>query len=259
MQPNNSILNGFSLEGKNAIITATTRGLGESLAEALADAGADIIALDRSDNDHIPEYCRKLGRNFKRIKVDLLTATKTDLQKIIDSIMAEYSQIDILVNNAGITRRGDIPNFTEEDWDDVLKINLSTPFHLSQLVSKIFIGQRHGKIINVASILSFQGGIRVPSYASSKHGLVGLTRSFAVALAPYGVNVNAIAPGFMVTDMTTLLRNDEERNNQITGRTPAGRWGVSSDLKGVLIFLASKMSDYVNGAVIPVDGGWLAS
>lgn len=259
MQQNTSILQGFSLEGKNAVITATTRGLGQSLAEALAEAGADIIALDRSESDHLPNFCKKLGRTFKRIKVDLMTATRDDLQKIMDSAMDEFSHIDILVNNAGITRRGDIPDFMEEDWNEVLRINLSAPFHLSQLVSKIFIGQRCGKIINVASMLSFQGGIRVPSYASSKHGLVGLTRSFAVALAPYGVNVNAIAPGFMETDMTLLLRKDEDRNYLITQRIPAKRWGAGSDLKGVVIFLASKMSDYVNGAVIPVDGGWLVS
>lgn len=259
MQQNTSILQGFSLEGKNAVITATTRGLGQSLAEALAEAGADIIALDRSESDHLPNFCKKLGRTFKRIKVDLMTATRDDLQKIMDSAMDEFSHIDILVNNAGITRRGDIPDFMEEDWNEVLKINLSAPFHLSQLVSKIFIGQRCGKIINVASMLSFQGGIRVPSYASSKHGIVGLTRSFAVALAPYGVNVNAIAPGFMETDMTLLLRKDEDRNYLIAQRIPAKRWGVGSDLKGVVIFLASQMSDYVNGAVIPVDGGWLVS
>lgn len=259
METNKSILSGFSLEGKIAVITGTTRGLGQSLAEALAEAGANIIALDRSENDYLPEFCSKLGRTFKRIKVDLITATKGELQKIIDSVMDEYSQIDILVNNTGITRRGDIPDFVEEDWDEVLKINLSAPFYLSQMVSKIFINHRYGKIINVASIMSFQGGIRVPSYVSSKHGLVGLTKSFAVALAPYGVNVNAIAPGFMVTDMNTLLMQDEERNDLITKRTPAGRWGIGTDLKGVVIFLASGMSDYVNGAVIPVDGGWLAS
>ncbi|MHB8132410.1 MAG: SDR family NAD(P)-dependent oxidoreductase, partial [Mobilitalea sp.] len=200
MEIDNKILKGFSLENKVAVITATTRGLGQSLAEALAEAGATVIALDRSENNHLPQFCGKLGRKFKRIKVDLMTATKSDLQKIIDSVMDEYSQIDILVNNAGITRRGDIPDFIEEDWNDVLKINLSAPFYLSQLASKIFINRRYGKIINIASILSFQGGIRVPAYASSKHGLVGLTRSFAVALAPYGINVNAIAPGFMETD-----------------------------------------------------------
>lgn len=259
MQTDNKIINGFSLEGKIAIITATTRGLGKSLAEALAEAGATVIALDRSEDNHLPEFCNKLGRTFKRIQVDLLTATKGDLKNIIDSVMDEYSQIDILVNNAGITRRGDIPDFIEEDWNEVLKVNLTAPFYLSQLVSKVFINQRHGKIINVASILSFQGGIRVPSYVSSKHGLVGLTRSFAIALAPYGANVNAIAPGFMLTDMTTLLQEDEERNFFITKRIPAGRWGEAPDLKGVVIFLASGMSDYVNGAVIPVDGGWLAS
>jgi len=259
MEINKAILNGFSLEGKVAIITGTTQGLGQSLAEALVEAGAKIIALDRSDNDYLPQFCSKLGRTFKRIKIDLITATKEDLQKIINSVMDEFSQIDIIVNNAGITRRGEIADFTEEDWNDVLKMNLDIPFYLSRLVSKIFIGQRYGKIINVASILSFQGGIRVPSYVTSKHGLVGLTRSFAIALAPYGVNVNAIAPGFMETDMTSLLKNDVDRNHLITQRIPAGRWGVGSDLKGVVIFLASKMSDYVNGAVIPVDGGWLAS
>jgi 2-deoxy-D-gluconate 3-dehydrogenase len=259
MEMNNKILNGFSLEGKVAIITGTTRGLGQSLAEALVEAGATIIALDKSENDYLPQFCSKLGRTFKRIKIDLITVTKGDLQKIIDSIMDEFSQIDILVNNAGITRRGEVADFNEKDWDDVLKINLGIPFYLSQLVSKIFIGQRYGKIINVASMLSYQGGMRVPSYTASKHGIVGLTKSFAIALAPYGVNVNAIAPGFMETDMTSLLQKDEERNYLITKRIPAGRWGVGSDLKGVVIFLASRMSDYVNGAVIPVDGGWLAS
>ena len=172
--------------------------------------------------------------------------------------MDDFARIDILVNNAGISRRGEVEDFKEEDWLDVLRVNLSTPFHLSKIVSKYFIEQRSGKIINIASMLSFQGGLRVPSYAASKHGIVGLTKSFANGLAPYSINVNAIAPGFMATDLTLPLQQDKDRNDLILKRIPMGRWGNGNDLKGALIFLASSMSDYVNGVVIPVDGGWLS-
>ena len=181
------------------------------------------------------------------------------MEGIIISIIREFSKIDILVNNAGITRRGEVEKFREDDWLDVLKVNLNVPFYLSQSVSKYFIKQRSGKIINIASMLSYQGGVRVPSYASSKHGIVGLTKSFAYALAPYGINVNAIAPGFMATDLNLPLQQDKERNESILKRIPAGRWGCGDDLKGAIIFLASSMSNYVNGAIIPVDGGWLTS
>lgn len=253
-----SILEDFSLENKVAVITGTTRGLGQPMAEALAQAGASVIALDRSDNNYLPDYCLSLGVRFKRIKVDLLKAKEADFIKIIDSVVDEFSRIDILVNNAGITRRGEVEDFREEDWLDVLKVNMNVPFYLSRIVSKYFIEQRSGKIINIGSILSFQGGLRVPSYIASKHGLVGLTRSFANGLGPYGINVNAIAPGFMKTDLTLPLQQDEERNNSIMKRIPMGRWGSGNDLKGALIFLSSSMSDYVNGAVLPVDGGWLS-
>jgi|TARA_B100000315_G_C14588229_1_gene594295 2-deoxy-D-gluconate 3-dehydrogenase len=199
-----------------------------------------------------------LGVKFKRIRIDLLQASEADLEKVVDSVMDDFARIDILVNNAGISRRGEVEDFKEEDWLDVLRVNLSTPFHLSKIVSKYFIEQRSGKIINVASMLSFQGGLRVPSYAASKHGIVGLTKSFANGLAPYSINVNAIAPGFMATDLTLPLQQDKDRNDLILKRIPMGRWGNGNDLKGALIFLASSMSDYVNGVVIPVDGGWLS-
>ncbi len=199
-----------------------------------------------------------MGVKFKRIKIDLLQASEADLEKVVDSVMDDFARIDILVNNAGISRRGEVEDFKEEDWLDVLRVNLSTPFHLSKIVSKYFIEQRSGKIINIASMLSFQGGLRVPSYAASKHGIVGLTKSFANGLAPYSINVNAIAPGFMATDLTLPLQQDKDRNDLILKRIPMGRWGNGNDLKGALIFLASSMSDYVNGVVIPVDGGWLS-
>jgi len=254
-----SILENFSLNKKVAIITGTTKGLGQSLAEALIEAGATVVALDRSENTHLTKFSSSLGKTFKRIMIDLSYAKKEDLQKIVYSVIEEFSHIDILVNNAGISRRGEVEDLDENDWIDVVNVNLNVPFYLSQAVAKPFIKQRSGKIINIASMLSYQGGIRVPSYTSSKHGIVGLTKSFAVALAKYGINVNAIAPGFMSTDLTLPLQQDEERNNMILKRIPTCRWGTGEDLKGALIFLASSMSNYVNGAVIPVDGGWLSA
>jgi 2-dehydro-3-deoxy-D-gluconate 5-dehydrogenase len=256
---NPDIIERFRLKGKVAVITGTTKGLGQSLAEAVAEAGASVIALDRSDTPHLSAFCAARGIPFKRIRIDLIEASKKELESVIDGVIAEFSRIDILINNAGITRRGHVHEFSEEDWIDVLQVNLSAPFYLSGAVAKNFMAQRSGKIINIASMLSFQGGIRVPSYASSKHGIVGLTKSFAIGLGPYGVNVNAIAPGFMATDLTLPLQQDAERNASIIKRIPVGRWGCGEDLKGALIFLASPLSDYVNGVVIPVDGGWLTN
>ena len=252
------IENMVSIKNKVAIITGTTKGLGQSLAEGLIEAGAKVIAIDRSDNDHLREYSLSYGSDFERIKADLLKVKKNDLRIIVDNIRNKYSKIDILINNAGISIRNDILKFGEKDWLDVLKMNLNVPFYLSQAVSKYFIEKGYGKIINIASMLSFQGGMNVPPYASSKHGIVGLTKSFANALAKDGINVNAIAPGFMKTDLTLPLQQDKKRYKKILERIPAGRWGNGNDLKGTLIFLASAMSDYVNGAIIPVDGGWLS-
>lgn len=254
-----NILDMFSLEGRVAVITGTTKGLGQSLAEALAEAGATVVSLDRSNTPHMAIFCKQQGVTFKRIKIDLLNIDQKEADQVIESIISEFSRIDILVNNAGISRRGNIEEFEEHDWLDVLQVNLTSPFYLSRAVSKHFISRKSGKIVNLASMLSFQGGIRVPSYASSKHGIVGLTKSFAIALGSYGINVNAIAPGFITTDLTLPLQQDKQRHKSITNRIPLGRWGQGSDLKGALIFLTSSMSDYVNGAIIPVDGGWLIS
>lgn len=249
----------FSLKGKVAVITGTSRGLGQAIARGLLEAGADVIALDRSANGYLPRVSKYLGARFKRIKIDLLKASEQDLVKIIGSINKDFSRIDILVNNAGISRRGEVEDFSDNDWQDVLKVNLTAPFYLSKAVAKIFIKQKSGKIINLASMLSFQGGIRVPSYAVSKHAIVGLTKSFANGLGKYGINVNAIAPGFMATDLTLPLQKDEKRNKAILERISLGRWGNGNDLKGIVVFLASAMSDYLNGAVIPVDGGYLSA
>ncbi len=252
------ILEGFSLANRIAVITGTTRGLGQSLAEALADAGATVVAFDRSDTPHLAEYCAQRNVRFQRVVVDLESASSDELERHLDTVVREFGGLHVLVNNAGITRRGEVESFANDDWEDVLQLNLSVPFYLSRRAAKYFIPQKEGKIINVASLLSFQGGVRVPSYAASKHGIVGLTKSFANGLARYGINVNAIAPGFMLTDLTLPLHEDPEHNDFITKRIPAGRWGNGDDLKGVLIFLASALSNYLHGAVIPVDGGWLS-
>jgi len=248
-----------SLEDKVAITTGTTRGLGQALAEVLLEFGATVVALDRSQNDHLPKFSELIGGRFKRIGIDLVKASEEELRNIVQSVVHEFSHVDILINNAGITRRGDVQEFDNQDWLDVMHVNLNVPFYLSKAVSEFFIKQGSGKIINMASMLSYQGGIRVPSYASSKHGIVGLTRSFANGLGKYGICVNAIAPGFFSTDLTRPLQDDRERNDLILKRIPMGRWGRAEDLKGTLIFLASGMSDYINGTIITVDGGWLSN
>ena len=249
----------FSLDGKVAIITGTTRGIGQALAEGLLEFGATVVALDRSQNGHLRKFSELIGGTFIRIRTDLIKSSEEELRNIIQSVVDEFSRVDILVNNAGITRRGSVQEFDNQDWLDVMHVNLNVPFYLSKAVSEIFIKQGSGKIINMASMLSYQGGTRVPSYASSKHGIVGLTRSFANGLGKYGICVNAIAPGFISTDLTRPLEDDRERNDSILKRIPIGRWGRPNDLKGALIFLASGMSDYINGTVLTVDGGWLSN
>ncbi|MDP3791529.1 MAG: SDR family oxidoreductase [Candidatus Omnitrophota bacterium] len=255
----NKLLDKFGLKGKVVLITGTSKGLGRSIAEGLLEAGADVVALDRSENDYLPKLGKRLGVVFERIKVDLLQASEKDLEKVVNQVKKEFSRLDILINSAGISRRGEVEDFSDTDWQDVLKINLTVPFYLSRVAAKIFIKQRSGKIINLASMLSFQGGLRVPSYVASKHGIIGLTKSFANGLGKYGINVNAVAPGFMATDLTLPLQQDQKRNAAILQRISLGRWGKGEDLKGIVIFLSSPMSDYLNGAVIPVDGGYLCA
>jgi len=245
----------FSLTGKTALVTGGNVGLGQAIAVALAEAGADIVSVSRRGAPETAAKVGALGRRFANVEADLASARS---EEIIARSEQTLGSIDILVNNAGIIRRADADQFSEEDWDAVIDVNLKAAFFLAQAAGKRMLAKGGGKIINVASMLSFQGGVRVASYTAAKSGLAGLTRLLANEWAARGVNVNAIAPGYMVTDNTTALREDSKRNADILARIPAGRWGEPSDLAGAAIFLASRASDYVHGAIIPVDGGWLA-
>jgi len=249
-------MNPFSLAGQVALVTGANKGLGQGIALALADAGADIVAVSSSNADDTGAKVRALGRRFHFIAADLTSTAP--IPGIIDGTLAAFGRLDILVNNAGMIRRADAVDFTEADWDAVMDLNLKSAFFLAQAAGRHFIAQGRGKIINIASMLSFQGGIRVPSYTASKSGLAGITKLLANEWAAKGVNVNAIAPGYMATDNTAALRADESRNRDILARLPAGRWGEPADLGGAAVFLASSASDYVHGVVLPVDGGWQA-
>ncbi|MBK7819995.1 MAG: 2-dehydro-3-deoxy-D-gluconate 5-dehydrogenase KduD [Tessaracoccus sp.] len=251
------MLDSFRLDGKVALVTGTSRGLGQAAALALAEAGADLALLDRSVPTETVALLEGLGRAPLAQQLDFATATPEELEAAVQAAVDRFGRIDILVNNAGTIRRAPLLEHPAEDWDEVLAVNLDSVFHLSRAAAQRFVGQRSGKIINVASMLSFQGGILVPGYTASKHAIAGLTKSFAAELAAQGVNTNAIAPGYMATDNTAAIRADVEREKAILGRIPAGRWGTSADLQGAFVFLASSASDYVNGAIIPVDGGWL--
>ena len=250
------ILDKFKLDGKVAIVTGSARGLGQAMAIGLAEAGADISLVDILDMKETQQQIEKLGRRCIAIKANL--SSKDCVEEIVNTTVQKLGAIDILVNNAGIIRRAPFVEFSEKDWDDVMNINIRTLFFLSQAVVRIFIKQaKGGKIINTASMLSFQGGILVPSYTSSKSAVAGLTRLMANELAQHNINVNAIAPGYMATDNTAPLRQNPVRSKAILGRIPVGRWGEPDDLKGMVVFLASQASSYLYGAIIPVDGGWL--
>jgi len=252
-----NILDKFKLDGKAALVTGASRGLGQALAIGLAEAGADVALVDLLSLDDTKAKIEKLGRKAVTINADL--STQKCVEPIIVKTVKAFGKIDILVNNAGIIRRAPLTQFTEKDWDDVININQKTLFFLSQAVAKVMIEKgQGGKIINIASLLSFQGGILVPSYTASKSAVMGLTRLMANELAAHGINVNAIAPGYMATDNTAPLRADPKRSKEILDRIPAGRWGQPQDLQGVAVFLASAASDYLNGYTIAVDGGWLA-
>ena len=248
--------NPFSLEGKVALVTGANTGLGQGIALALAAAGADIAGAGIVPASETEEKVKALGRRFVNIEANLITVEP--VQRVLDEALAGLGRVDILVNNAGLIRRADAVDFSEKDWDDVMNVNIKSAFFMSQAAGRHFIAQGSGKIINIASMLSFQGGIRVPSYTASKSGIAGITRLLANEWAAKGVNINAIAPGYMATDNTAQLRADEDRSKAILDRIPAARWGEPADLGGTAVFLASRASDYVNGAVIPVDGGWLA-
>ncbi|MGA8203704.1 MAG: 2-dehydro-3-deoxy-D-gluconate 5-dehydrogenase KduD [Woeseiaceae bacterium] len=247
----------FDLAGKVAVVTGANTGLGQAMAVALASAGADVALVGRSEPAETEARIAGLGRKTAVIMADLSSVGV--VSGVVVQAAKALGPVDILVNNAGIIRRASALEFGEQDWDDVLATNLKVPFFLAQAAAKSMVdGGRGGKIINVASLLSLQGGICVASYTASKSGLAGLTRLLANEWAAQGINVNAIVPGYFATNNTKALREDETRNRQILERIPAGRWGDPEDLGGAAVYLASRASDYVNGALIPVDGGWLA-
>lgn len=248
------ILDQFSLKGKVAIVTGSNTGLGQGISRAFVEAGAKVVGVSRRPST---ETEAMLGsENFYNVLADLSSCDV--IPGVIEKALGHYGHIDILVNNAGVIKRQDSIEFTEENWDSVMNVNLKTVFFLTQAVAQQFLKQKSGgKIINIASMLSYQGGIRVPSYTASKSAIRGITMTLANEWAKYGINVNAIAPGYMATNNTQALRQDEERSADILARIPAGRWGTPADLEGAAVFLASAASDYVNGFTLAVDGGWL--
>ena len=252
------ILDEFKLDGRVALVTGASSGLGQAMAVALAEAGADVACHGRAA-DAVEETCRLIeGIGRRTVAAEGEMSDKDVPTRLIDNVVAEFGRIDILINNAGTIRRAPAVEYSEEEWSTVLEVNLSSVFRLSQAAGRRMIMQGSGKIVNIASLLSFQGGITVPAYTASKAGVAGLTKALANEWAKFNVNVNAIAPGYMSTKNTAPLRADETRNRQILERIPAGRWGESDDLAGAVVFLSSTASDYMQGHVLVVDGGWMA-
>lgn len=247
----------FRLDHQVAMVTGAHQGIGQAIAVGLAEAGADIVAVDRSEPVETCDAVEELGRRFIWRRVDLGAASVGQLDAVVDETVEEMGRLDILVNNAGTIRRAPAVEYSEADWDAVMEINLKSLFFLTQAAGRHMLRQGHGKVIHIASVLSYQGGILVPAYTAAKHGVAGLTRALANEWAAQGVNVNAIAPGYVETSNTAALRADPERKPAITARIPAGRWAVPADLVGAAVFLASRASDYVHGTVLRVDGGWL--
>ena len=251
------ILDQFRLDGKVAVVTGGSRGLGLGIAAGLAEAGADIVSIQRTANvEEVAGRVAQAGRRFLPLTLDV--SAETAAQQSLDATLAAFGRVDILVNNAGVQRRASAVDFPIEDWDTVINVNLRAVFLFCQVFGRHMLQQGGGKIINVASLLAFQGGITIPAYAASKHAVAGLTQALCNEWAGQGVNVNAIAPGYVSTDLNVALRTDPERNRQITERIPAGRWGKPEDMAGAAVFLASPASDYLHGHMLAVDGGWLA-
>ncbi|MCB0685216.1 MAG: 2-dehydro-3-deoxy-D-gluconate 5-dehydrogenase KduD [Saprospiraceae bacterium] len=254
-----SILSAFSLEGKTALVTGAARGLGQAMAIGLAEAGADLMLVDCDSLDVTSKEIEKLARKCGQLIVDLSTLKKRQAAELVEDTVKALGGLDIMVNNAGIIRRHPTVEFSEADWEEVVNLNLSSVFYLCQAAGKYFAEQNQsGKIINMASMLSFQGGFMVPSYTATKSALAGLTRALANEWASRNINVNAIAPGYFITEVTAGIRSDELRNKAVLDRIPAGRYGTPDELKGIVVFLASAASDYLHGAVLPIDGGWLS-
>jgi 2-deoxy-D-gluconate 3-dehydrogenase len=249
-------VNPFDLSGKVAIVTGANTGIGQGIAIALAEAGAKVAGVGRSPMDETQRAIEAGGGAFQAVKADL--SSIEPVQRIVDEAAAWGGRVDILVNNAGVIRRADPLEFTEKDWDDVMNVNLKSYFFLAQAFARRLVAQGGGgKVINIASVLSFQGGIRIPSYTASKGGVAGITRLLACEWAAKGINVNGIAPGYCATNNTQAIRDDPDRNAAILARIPAGRWGSPADMGGAAVFLASAAADYCHGTILVVDGGWL--
>ncbi|MBU9711632.1 2-dehydro-3-deoxy-D-gluconate 5-dehydrogenase KduD [Evansella tamaricis] len=247
----------FALTDKVAIVTGGNTGLGQGYAVALAEAGADLFIVTYDRNwDETRELIHKTGRKVAFFQADL--TKRESIKEVVSECVNTYGKIDILVNNAGTIRRSPLLEYKQEDWDAVMEINLNSVYFLSQEVAKVMVEQKSGKIINIASMLSFQGGKFVPPYTASKHAVAGITKAFANELGENNIQINAIAPGYVATDNTAPIRADEKRNAEILSRIPAGRWAQPSDLMGVVVFLSSQASDYMNGHILAIDGGWLA-
>ncbi len=251
------VLDLFKLDGKVAIVTGANTGLGQGMSVALAEAGAKVVGVARRSCDETKALIEQSGGSFAEVIADL--SNMEAIPKIINEAVEIFGRVDILVNNAGLIKRCDAIEFGEADWDSVIQVNQKMVFFLSQAFAKKLIEQGEGgKIINICSMLSYQGGIRVPSYTASKSAVMGLTKAMANEWAAHNINVNAIAPGYMATNNTAQLRSDSDRSEQIIDRVPAGRWGTPDDMKGAVVYLASDASAYVNGFTLAVDGGWLA-
>jgi len=250
------LLDKFKLDGRVAIVTGSRRGLGQGMAIGLAEAGADVVSFDRNDPTETRAKVEALGRKHMWKQVDMLTATPQDFTRLISEVATEFGKVDVLVNNAGICPRDELLAYPEAHWNDTIQVNLNAPWFLAQAAARQMVQQGHGKIINIASLLSHQGGVIVPGYTASKHGIVGFTKAMANEMAAKGVNVNSITPGYMHTDLTDPLVGNPEFG--IEARIPMGRWGAPEDLQGACLLLASEAGDYIHGADIVVDGGWLA-
>jgi 2-deoxy-D-gluconate 3-dehydrogenase len=250
-------LSAFSLAGKRIIVTGANTGIGQGISVSIANAGGEVIGVGRSSMEETGQLVRNAGAKFVEVGCDL--GDHKAAQAMLADVWKTHGPVDGLVNNAGIIRRADAVDFSEADWDDVMDVNLKSLFFLCQAFGRrVMAAGRQGRIVNVASVLSFQGGIRVVSYTASKHGVLGVTRLLACEWAQKGVNVNAIAPGYIETNNTAALRADPDRSSAILGRIPAGRWGVPADIGDTAVFLLAPASNYMHGAVVPVDGGWLA-
>ena len=252
------VLDSFCLDGRVACVTGTTRGIGRTAAIALAEAGCDIVHIDRRDPTETRAVIEGLGRRTAHVELDLATADTAACERTIEAAAAAFGRLDSLVNSAGVVARGTVLDVTPEDAERVLHVNLACVFALSRAAGRIFVPQGSGTVVNVASLLSFQGGVLVSAYTTAKHGVLGLTRAFANEWAPHGVRVNAIAPGYIATDFTQRLRDDPVRYQEMLDRIPAGRWGTPDDLAGAFVYLCSPASAYLTGQAITIDGGWMS-